>query len=212
MGSQRRSSYPASSQKQTKRPSWRYFAEGTRLVITATCTSPQPPWNLRRKPKSSTGVFRSWIGSPDTGPWGTLPSWELSPYSLDLLAERGFLYDSSLMGDDAPYFVDTANGRMVEIPVEWALDDVPYYAFSRGAGSMNTPEDVYKAWEWEFDGAYQYGRALTLTMHPQVTGRLAKIMVLERLIKYMQSHTGAEFFRCCDVAKARTADGMRPSD
>jgi peptidoglycan/xylan/chitin deacetylase (PgdA/CDA1 family) len=94
------------------------------------------------------------------------PSWELSPYTLDLLAERGFLYDSSLMGDDAPYFVDTANGRMVEIPVEWALDDVPYYAFSRGAGSMNTPEDVYKAWEWEFDGAYQYGRALTLTMHP----------------------------------------------
>ena len=139
------------------------------------------------------------------------PSWELSPHSLDLLAERGFLYDSSLMGDAAPYFVDTANGRMVEIPVEWALDDVPYYAFNRGAGSMNTPEDVYKAWEWEFDGAYQYGRSLTLTMHPQVTGRLAKIMVLERLIKYIQSHSGTAFYRCCDVAKAWTEEGMRPS-
>ncbi|MDA1349332.1 MAG: polysaccharide deacetylase [Chloroflexi bacterium] len=137
------------------------------------------------------------------------PSWELSRHSLEYLAERGFVYDSSLMDHDAPHFVDTPNGRLVEIPVDWALDDAHYYAFNRGAGSMNTPEDVYKAWEWEFDGAYRYGSAFSLTMHPQVTGRLAKMMVLERLIEYIRSHSNVEFMRCIDVAQAWTEDGMR---
>ena len=73
---------------------------------------------------------------------------------------------------------------------------------------MNTPEDVYKAWEWEFDGVYQYGRALVLTMHPHTTGRLAKLMVLERLIKYIRSHSDVEFMRCIDVARSWTEQGM----
>ena len=136
------------------------------------------------------------------------PSFDLSEHSLEILAERGFVYDSSLMADDAPYFVDTPKGRLVEIPVDWAIDDAHYYAFNRGAGSMNTPEDVYKAWEWEFDGVYQYGSALVLTMHPNTTGRLAKLMVLERLIKYIQSHSDVEFMRCIDVAKSWTEHGM----
>ena len=130
------------------------------------------------------------------------PSFDLSPRSLEFLAERGFVYDSSLMADDAPYFVDTSKGRLVEVPVDWALDDFHYYAFNRGAGTMNTPEAVCNAWKWEFDGAYQYGSAFLLTMHPQVTGRLAKMMVLERLIKYIRSHPNVEFMRCIDVARS----------
>ena len=137
------------------------------------------------------------------------PSWELTQHSLGFMAERGFVYDSSLMGHDQPYFVDSPNGRLVEIPIDWALDDAHYYAFNRGAGSMNTPEDVYKAWEWEFDGAYEYGSAFILTMHPQVTGRLAKLMVLERIIKYVKSHSNVEFMRAIDVASAWTEQGMR---
>ena len=58
------------------------------------------------------------------------------PRSLEFIAERGFVYDSSLMADDAPYFVDTPTGRLVEIPVDWAIDDAHYYSFNRGAGSM----------------------------------------------------------------------------
>ena len=137
------------------------------------------------------------------------PSWELSEHSLSYLAERGFVYDSSLMDHDTPYLIGTPKGRLVEIPVDWALDDAHYYAFARGAGSMNTPEDVYKAWEWEFDGAYRYGGAFILTMHPHVTGRLAKMMVLERIIRYARAHSEVEFIRCIDVAKAWTDEGMR---
>ena len=66
---------------------------------------------------------------------------------------------------------------------------------------MNTPEAVCNAWKWEFDGAYQYGSAFCLTMHPQVMGRLAKMVVLERLIQYIRSHSNVEFLRCVDVAR-----------
>ena len=53
------------------------------------------------------------------------PSWELSEVSLDLLTSYGFSYDSSMMGDDAPYTLETSNGSIVEIPVHWLLDDAP---------------------------------------------------------------------------------------
>ena len=129
------------------------------------------------------------------------PSWDPSTRTLGLVAERGFVYDSSLMDDDAPYLLHTSNGWLVELPVHWAQDDFGYYAYNRGAGSMNTPENVYGAWKTEFDGAYKYGRLFMLTNHPQVTGRLAKIMVLDRLIRYMREHDGVEFMRCIDVAR-----------
>jgi len=137
------------------------------------------------------------------------PSLEASDRTLEFLVERGFVFDSSLMGHDAPYFVDTPKGRIVEIPNDWAQGDAHYYAFTRGAGAMATPQDVYKAWEMEFDGAYQYGSALILNMHPHTTGRLAKMIVLERLIQYIKSHNDVEFMQCIDVARAWTDDGMR---
>lgn len=137
------------------------------------------------------------------------PSLEASKNTLEFLVEKGFVYDSSLMGHDAPYYVDTPNGRILEIPNDWAQGDAHYYAYNRGSGSMATPQDIYKAWEMEFDGAYQYGSALILNLHPHTTGRLAKMMVLEKLIKYIKGHSDVKFMRCIDVANAWTDDGMR---
>ena len=58
------------------------------------------------------------------------PSWELSDVSLQLMAERGFRYDSSLMGSDAPYWVSAGESALVELPIHWALDDYPYFVFA----------------------------------------------------------------------------------
>lgn len=140
------------------------------------------------------------------------PSLEASKHTLQFLVEKDFVYDSSLMGHDAPYFVDTPNGRIVEIPNDWAQGDAHYYAYNRGSGSMATPQDIYQAWEMEFDGAYQYGSSLILNLHPHTTGRLAKMMVLEQLIKYIKGHADVEFMRCIDVANAWTDEGMRQHD
>ena len=133
------------------------------------------------------------------------PGWELSDRSLDLLASHGFIYDSSLMGDDAPYILnpDTPQ-RMVEIPIHWLLDDAPNFVYAPSAqrlGPMRNPDEVYGTWAAEFDGLYRYGRAYTLTMHPQYIGRPGRLLMLERLIEYIKTFPNVEFMRAIDVAE-----------
>ena len=40
-----------------------------------------------------------------------------------------------------------------------------------------------------------------LAMHPRQSGRLAKIVMLERLIDHIRSFPGVKFMRCIDVAE-----------
>ena len=132
------------------------------------------------------------------------PSWELSEHSLSLLAERGFEYDSSLMGNDIPYEIDANGTRMIEIPIHWELDDAPYFNYSPSLGSrslMATPEHVYQVWSAAFDGMYHYGRSFVLTMHPFVIGRPGRLGALERLIQHMREFPGVEFMTALDLAR-----------
>ena len=132
------------------------------------------------------------------------PAWELSEHSLELLSARGFLYDSSLMGDDIPYMLDANGTQIVEIPIHWELDDFPYFNFAPSAGSRNlmaSPEHVYQVWSAAFEGAYHYGRSFALTMHPHVIGRPGRLRMLERLIEYIRGFPGVEFMRTVDVAQ-----------
>ena len=129
------------------------------------------------------------------------PSWDPSDRTLELVAGRGFVYDSSLMDDDVPYLIETGAGPLVELPVHWFQDDAAYFWFHRGAGSMNTPRDVLDAWTWEFDGAYRYRSAFMLTCHSQISGHLSKVMLLDRLIRHIKAHPEARFMRCGDVAE-----------
>ena len=57
------------------------------------------------------------------------PSWDYSPYTIEIAKELGLVYDSSLMADDRPYEVLAAGQPtgIVELPVEWILDDFPYF-------------------------------------------------------------------------------------
>jgi peptidoglycan/xylan/chitin deacetylase (PgdA/CDA1 family) len=134
------------------------------------------------------------------------PGWDLSERSLDLLADHGFLYDSSLMGDDAPYIMDVgpSNKKLVEIPVQWLLDDAPHFVYAPAAnriGPLRNPDEVYISWSAEFDGLYRYGRAFTLTMHPQYIGRPGRLLMLERLINHIRTFPNVEFMRAIDVAE-----------
>ncbi len=70
------------------------------------------------------------------------PSWNHSPNTLRIIRELGFLYESSLMADDRPYELmqDGEATGVVELPVEWILDDAPLFN-PRGGNYMN-PRDV----------------------------------------------------------------------
>ena len=131
------------------------------------------------------------------------PSWDLSEFSIEILAAHGFEYDSSMMGDDAPYILPTSRRRIVEVPVSWLLDDAPHFAHNpalQRMGLFKNPDEVYSSWAAEFEGIYHYGRAFTLTMHPQYIGRPGRLMMLNRLIDHIKSFPNVEFMRGMDMA------------
>ena len=114
------------------------------------------------------------------------PSWNFSPNTLSILRDMGFRYESSLMADDSPYEL-VQNGKptgLVEIPVEWILDDAPLFD-PRGQSYMN-PRDVARVWMDEFDRALAEGTMLVLTMHPHVSGHRSRIVALEMLIDHIE--------------------------
>lgn len=115
------------------------------------------------------------------------PSWNFSPNTLSILRDMGFRYESSLMADDRPYELlqDGQPTGMVEIPVEWILDDAPLFD-PRGQSYMN-PRDVARVWMDEFDRAYDEGTMFVLTMHPHISGHRSRIVALEQLIAHIQS-------------------------
>jgi peptidoglycan/xylan/chitin deacetylase (PgdA/CDA1 family) len=115
------------------------------------------------------------------------PSWNFSPNTLSILRDLGFRYESSLMADDRPYEL-LQNGKptgMVEIPVEWILDDAPL--FDPRGDRYSPPREVAKVWMDEFDKAYDEGTMLVLTMHPHISGHRSRIIALEQLIAHIES-------------------------
>jgi len=118
------------------------------------------------------------------------PMWEPSWSTPELLAERGFLYDSSLMDADVPYeiFVETSAGAssIVEIPIQWALDDWEQYCFVPGVsgeGLIESPAKAQEIWSLELDAMRGVGGCFTLTNHPFLTGRPSRALALERVVE-----------------------------
>jgi peptidoglycan-N-acetylglucosamine deacetylase len=191
-----------------------------------------PGWIAQRYPRTAAGIFRNgheighhgylheWPDSehPDlekevlhkgltaiesvTGerPCGyRSPAWELTPSTLDLLKAEGFLYSSNLMDDLVPYVHPQG---IVELPVQWVLDDAPYFLFQTRPPSRSIwpAELVLKAWQEEFHGIYHYGGFFNLTMHPQFIGRPGRMLMLEKMIQTILTYPDVWIAPLKDVA------------
>jgi peptidoglycan/xylan/chitin deacetylase (PgdA/CDA1 family) len=120
------------------------------------------------------------------------PCWELTPHTLSMVSEH-FDYDSSLMGDDRPYRV-SEHDRLIELPVHWALDDWPLFAWSPATGGVvRRAADVADLWMDEFINAAEERRLMTLTMHPEVTGRGMRIGLIGDLVRRMRKSADVWF-------------------
>jgi peptidoglycan/xylan/chitin deacetylase (PgdA/CDA1 family) len=123
------------------------------------------------------------------------PMWDLSWRTPALLAERGFGYDSSLMDADAPYelAVDAqATRSLVEIPIQWALDDWEQYCFLpdvSGSGLIETPRKARELWQAEFEGLRSVGGCWVLTNHPFLSGRPSRAQQLDELMAHVTGCT-----------------------
>ena len=130
------------------------------------------------------------------------PSWDFSVNTLDLLQARGIGYSSNLMDDIRPY--RHPDRDIVELPVQWILDDAPYFWFDSSTWDrkISAPSEVLEIWSAEFDGIHRLGGSFVLTMHPQIIGRPHRLQMLEDLITHMRRHDRVWFANCADIADA----------
>jgi peptidoglycan/xylan/chitin deacetylase (PgdA/CDA1 family) len=128
------------------------------------------------------------------------PSWEFSEHTIELLAAHGLRYSSNFMDDLRPY--RHADGGLVELPVQWLLDDAPHFWFS-GADwtkKISTTAEVEAIWREEFTGIRELGGCFVLTMHPQIIGRPSRLALLDRLITWIKAHDDVRFATCAEIA------------
>ena len=148
------------------------------------------------------------------------PGAGLSFNMVTLLLKHGFLYDSSLMSDDfTPHYMRVGDAisedgpyqfgkpvDVVEIPFTWGLDDFPAFEYVTSRGGiqqgLSAPSAVEEIWRGDFDYLYQRlaKGVYTLTMHPQCIGRGHRMLMLERLLDHIESHSGVRFVTMSEVA------------
>lgn len=130
------------------------------------------------------------------------PSFAFSKHSLGYLIERGFDYDSSLMGDDIPYMLRTDSRSLLELPTQWTLDDWPHYMHNRDFNytmPISAPPRALEVFRSEFDAAWTYGGLWISVWHPFLSGRPARMAAIIELIEYMQSRGHVWFARLDEI-------------
>ncbi len=111
------------------------------------------------------------------------PSWDISHRTLDLLEGNGIAYTSQFMDRLVPY--RHGGRRLIELPVQWLLDDWPHFAWPRpsSGGGIRSCSEVRDMWMEEFEGIRTLGGVYVLTMHPQLIGRPSRLAMLRQVIE-----------------------------
>lgn len=144
------------------------------------------------------------------------PMWDLSWETPALLAERGFLYDSSLMDADVPYELSITPGSaesIVEIPIQWALDDWEQYCFLpdiSGSGLIETPAKARELWTSEFEALHDEGGCWVLTNHPFLSGRPGRARQLGELMAEVTATPGVWVASLEEIAQHTRSLGLTP--
>ncbi|KUJ85419.1 ribulose phosphate epimerase [Ruegeria marisrubri] len=131
------------------------------------------------------------------------PLYNFSNHSAELLIERGFRYDASLMGDDVPYIVDGKGGSFVELPSHWGLDDWPQYVQSMDLDYMmpiRSPKTGWEPFVQEFEAAYRHGGLWVPVVHPFATGRLSRWEVVASFLENVLSRGDVWFAPMEEIA------------
>lgn len=133
------------------------------------------------------------------------PAAETTDLTMDLLAQNGFLYDSSLMDQIEPYRTVLKDGSFgpVELPIYWHLNDAIHTLFSRAAPRpIFTNSHIFELWSDEFAEIHRWGGLVNVVMHPELIGRPARLALLRRFIEHVLAFEGVWFATGEEVARA----------
>lgn len=174
------------------------------------------------------GLIEKYTGQKPRGyvaPW-----WEMSASTAGLLLKYGFKYDHSQgYRDFQPFYARIGDSwttidyskkasewmqpmkhgheiDLVEIGANWYVDDLPPMMFMKKAPNSHgfvNPRDIEQMWRDQFDWVYRemdYG-VFPFTIHPDVSGRPQVIIMLERLIEYINKHQDVVWMTFEEIAE-----------
>jgi peptidoglycan-N-acetylglucosamine deacetylase len=128
---------------------------------------------------ASIELFRRQVGVAPAG--FRSPAWEMTGHMLAEVKARG-MYDSSLSGFDNPYTI----ADVVEVPVQWALDDAVFFKFLGGGvdnWAPSPPRQVLEGWIDEWEMLHADAGLFMLTVHDWISGLGHRIRLLEKLLE-----------------------------
>jgi peptidoglycan/xylan/chitin deacetylase (PgdA/CDA1 family) len=139
------------------------------------------------------------------------PDYRISPQTIDILADEGLIWDSSLLNDDLPYLFKCHSRTMVEIPFTTSTADKTFigYPYPQRGGA----DGLSSVWNNEFDVLYRESekspRMLILSLQTWATGRPAPLRVLGQFLDRLAGHEELRFMRCSDIAAWRLDQSER---
>lgn len=144
------------------------------------------------------------------------PMWETNYRTPRILARHGFRWDSSLMDADRPYRLavgDEAGSTLIEIPIQWGLDDGEQYAWLPDiweAATIESPAKVLEMWTLEFEAVVEEGACLVLTMHPFLSGRPSRARAVGSLLERIVGTSGVWVATAGEIADRVAALELPP--
>jgi peptidoglycan/xylan/chitin deacetylase (PgdA/CDA1 family) len=114
------------------------------------------------------------------------PHASLSPHTMDILAEEGFLYSADWLVDDQPFPITTSTGRLVGVPYTFEVNDGPLLLGS------HADDEFLERCRDQFDVLYEEGaesgRVMCIAFHPFLLGRAHTIGLLDEALGYVLGH------------------------
>jgi allantoinase len=139
--------------------------------------------------RANVEAVKRYTGRPLKGFFG--PAASLSPNTMRLLAEEGFLYSCDWYIDDQPFPLKTDAGKLISVPYAWELNDGLLLAYLGGRYEADYFLEICKD---QFDTLYregaESGRVMCIALHPMCFGAPQRMRYLEEALDYILGHDG----------------------
>ena len=114
----------------------------------------------------------------------------ISPNTMDLLIDAGYVYMGNGLADDIPHYwvTDFASRRAIlTLPYYYHFDDQFFSMFPLQGTGLENSDMLFRNWRAELDAQYKRGRFFTMTLHPHHIGWCNRAAGLEDFLSYMTS-------------------------
>lgn len=126
--------------------------------------------------------------------------------TLNLLLDKGYLYNSNSFSHDLPFMWERGGRTLVELPRHVFGDGRTYGHYEGRALDIGSPLNAFTIWREAFDELYEESAVspqfLPFQLHPYTSGRPGRGKALRKIIQHMKQQgvwfaTGLEVANWC---------------